>query len=209
MEETKRQRGRPKDTKKGLIKFFEPHELDRFVRAIRKDPMNDFLFSLMLYIGARVSEICDIRLTDMTLNEHRRPQITINGKKGGDTMTYPLSDDRLRKKYERWRRVRDTTYPDSPWLFPAIRTGAKMGVDIIKFRFKKALTKAGLDDSFSCHSLRHTCAIMLLRRGMRPTSISQWLRHKSMDMLLRYCRIAGREYEATVAQANDTFREFY
>ena len=78
----KRKPGRPKlPTKlkgKRLRKYMTDDQLARFMKAIKQSIRDDFLFSLMLYVGARVVEIVNIELDD--INEESN-QIVIRGVK--------------------------------------------------------------------------------------------------------------------------------
>jgi hypothetical protein len=93
---------RPKGSKKNGIKYLSESELAAFMKAVRKNRRDSFLFSLMLFVGGRVSEISQLRLKDV--NEQSF-QILIQGKKGGTSRYYTLSG-RLWKKYQAWMRER-------------------------------------------------------------------------------------------------------
>jgi integrase len=71
-------------------------------------------------------------------------------------------------------------------VFPN-RSGKPMNADYLYHRgFKPLLEKAGLS-SFTFHSLRHTCATLLLSKNINPKIVSEMLGH------------------ATIAQTMDTY----
>ena len=75
---------RPKGTKKDGIKYLSESELAAFMKATRKNKRDSFLFSLMLFVGARVSEICQLKLTCFLLspvNEYFRSHFVYNYEK--------------------------------------------------------------------------------------------------------------------------------
>ena len=93
---------RPKGIKKDGIKYLSEPEMAAFMKAVRKNRRDRFLFSLILFVGARVSEISQLRLKDV--NEQSF-QILIQGKKGGTSRHYTMGG-KLWKKYQSWMRER-------------------------------------------------------------------------------------------------------
>ncbi len=94
--------GRPDGTKKDGIKYLSESELTALMKAVRKNKRDHFLFSLALFVGARVSEISQLRLKDV---DEQSFQIFIQGKKNGASRTYTLPGQ-LWKKYQSWIRER-------------------------------------------------------------------------------------------------------
>jgi len=206
---TKRFAGRPKGTKKnGAIKFLSEPELNAFMKVVRKNKRDDFLFSLMLFVGARVSELSQLRLKDV--NEQSF-QILIEGKKGGTTRYYTLPGQ-LWKKYKRWMRERkEMKYADrNPYLFITRQSLHDIPVSdqAMKNAFKKYAAAAKLDNGFSVHSLRHTCAVMRIAEGTHVVKVQKWLRHKSLTSTMVYADIASPEMKKDEREAAKTFDRF-
>jgi len=86
---------------------------------------------------------------------------------------------------KRWiRRERKEIDPRgmNPYLFPSkLYADKPIGVDVVKAGFKRYAAEAGLSEDFSIHSLRHTCAIQLVRSNWSAVRIQKWLRHKSLQ----------------------------
>ncbi|MBW1824907.1 MAG: site-specific integrase, partial [Deltaproteobacteria bacterium] len=102
MTENKRP-GRPKGTDKGgLIKYLNDNQLQNFMKSVKQSKRDDFLFSLMFYVGARVAEISNLKLED--INEESN-QVVIRGVKGGSTRVYTING-KLWKKYKQWHKER-------------------------------------------------------------------------------------------------------
>jgi integrase len=80
-------RGRPKGTEKYGIKFLTDSQCDAFMRAAKKHKRDSFLFSLMLFVGARVSEITNLKFSDINDQSY---QIFIQGKKNGASRHYTM-----------------------------------------------------------------------------------------------------------------------
>jgi integrase len=67
------------------------------------------------------------------------------------------------------------------WLFPA-KDGGPMPHITAQVAFKRALQAAELPGSFSCHSLRHTYASLLLAAGVSPAYVQEQLGHASIEL---------------------------
>jgi hypothetical protein len=68
-----------------------------------------------------------------------------------------------------------------PWVFPALRGGPIPHVTVQK-AFEHILGAAGLPGHFTCHSLRHTFASLLLADGVSPVYVQQALGHASIEL---------------------------
>jgi len=190
------------------MKYLTEKQCEAFMRATRKNKRDRFLFSLMLFVGARVSEMTALKLKDV--NEDSL-QIFIQGKKGGTARTYTMPG-KLFKKYQVWRRERaKLRYADiNPFLFTSLYTmhDAPMTEQTIKNAFKKYAAAAGLDKSFSVHSLRHTCAVMRVAADCHIVKVQKWLRHKSIASTMVYVDIASPEMKKDEREAAQTFDRF-
>ena len=199
---------RPRGTKKDGIKYLSESELAAFMKATRTSKRDHFLFSLILFVGARVSEISQLRLKDV--NEQSF-QILIHGKKGGTSRHYTLSG-RLWKKYQAWMRERAKMghAAMNPYLFITKYSmhDMPMSNQAIKNAFKKYAALARLNGEFSVHSLRHTCAVIRLAEGTPVVFVQKWLRHKSINSTMIYADIASPELKRDEREAAQTFDRF-
>lgn len=201
-------RGRPKGTEKCGIKFLTDSQCEAFMRAARKHKRDSFLFSLMLFVGARVSEITHLKLSDINGQSY---QIFIQGKKNGASRHYTMSG-RLWKKYRAWMRERAKMEHTAmnPYLFITRYSlhDAPMTEQAVKNAFKKYAAAAGLGNEFSVHSLRHTCAVMRIAEGTHVVKVQKWLRHKSLKSTMIYADIASPELKRDEREAAQTFDRF-
>ncbi len=199
---------RPRGTKKEGIKYLSELELAAFMKATRKNKRDSFLFSLMLFVGGRVSEICQIRLKDVNEGSF---QIFIQAKKNGTSRHYTMSG-RLWKKYRAWIRERAKMNHAAlnPYLFITRYSlyDAPMTEQAVKNAFKKYAAAAGLGNEFSVHSLRHTCAVMRIAEGCHIVKVQKWLRHKSINSTMVYADIASPELKRDEREAAQTFDRF-
>jgi Phage integrase family len=80
--------------------------------------------------------------------------------------------------------------PDNPLLLPR-ESGKALDRHTITRMINKAGAAAGLPHIHP-HQLRHTLATQAINRGMTLEAIAALLGHRSLDMTLRYARIANR-----------------
>jgi integrase len=75
-----------------------------------------------------------------------------------------------------------------------------------RYAWRIGANKAGLPDSFTPHSLRHTWTSVMLASGIPITDVSRWLGHRDINLTHR---IYGHLIPATVERASDAIdREF-
>src|SRR6266536_3598624 len=80
--------------------------------------------------------------------------------------------------------------PDNPLLLPR-ENGNALDRHTVTRLINKAGAAAGLPHIHP-HQLRHTLATQAINRGMTPEAIAALLGHRSLDMTLRYAKIASR-----------------
>jgi integrase len=72
---------------------------------------------------------------------------------------------------------------EGEWLFPT-RVGIPISChNLIDRSWKPLLKKAGLSDT-RFHDLRHTCATLLLTKGVHPKIVQEMLGHSSITITL-------------------------
>ena len=77
----------------------------------------------------------------------------------------------------------------------------KLGRNTIKQIVKRAYTKAGLDsDSYSVHTLRHTCATLLLKNGTDIKIIQEILGHSRVETTQIYTHIYNKNVEKAMLE---------
>ncbi len=120
---------------------------------------------LTFRLALRVQELVNITKADINFESR---QIIIRGVKNGRTRSYDL-DDALCQQIKRY--VKENKITDR--LFPITTTA-------MQYRFKTHAANAGIPKDFSIHSLRHSCAMMMARKGSSAIFIQNWLRQKNI-----------------------------
>ncbi|MFH1680374.1 MAG: tyrosine-type recombinase/integrase [Candidatus Eisenbacteria bacterium] len=141
------------------------------------------LFSLLYLYGLRVSEVSLLGIADVDLDRHR---ILIRRVKSGVWGEKPLfrSTERMLLRY-----LEERNGTSSPALFPG-RGGGPLGKRRVQELFTKYREEAGLLETATCHSLRHSIATHLLDAGLPLAFVQDHLGHKNPASTAIYARIS-------------------
>jgi len=140
------------------------------------------LLSLIYSAGLRVSEVCNLKITDIDSN---RMQIRIVKSKGKQDRYVPLSDYVLKGLRKYMLSVRPKIY-----LFNGKIKGEPLGKGAVQQSFRLAVKKAGINKEVSTHSLRHTYATHLLEQGVDIVTIKELLGHAHIQTAMLYLHVA-------------------
>lgn len=136
------------------------------------------ILTLLYNTGARVSELVNVRLRDVVLDEV--PSVHLLGK-GRKHRSVPLWKSTA-ADVRRWLRSNPQLKPDSP-LLPTRENTAMTRANVAQ-RLQLALQQAALTCpelprlTISPHTIRHTTAMHLLQAGVDITVIALWLGHE-------------------------------
>jgi integrase/recombinase XerD len=146
------------------------------------------IFLVLLDTGLRLSEIANLNLDDVDLDQK---VLRVRGKGGREAMV-PLSDeaaDELNWWVELWR-----SFFESDGAVDALfvtRSGKPLSAGQIQKNFSRYSKKAGI--KLSPHMCRHTCATMMLRNGANLATVKQLLRHKDIKVTEQYLHLSDRD----------------
>jgi integrase len=188
----------PRPTPKEMRPLSEV-EARTFLEATRGDPF-EALYVLALTTGLRRGELLGLRWDDVDLERGTlrvgRALVREGGRhRVGETKTRrgrrqvnltprtvkALRTHRKRQLEEKLRLV--GLYEDSGLIFTT-QTGTPVNPEnLVKRSFKPLLREANLPD-IRFHDLRHTCATLLLGRGVHPKLVQELLGHATIAMTL-------------------------
>jgi integrase len=110
----------------------------------------------------------------------------------------------------RERQLNENRSLDGLWreqglVFP-MRVGTPLNPDnLVKRSFKPLLERAGLP-TIRFHDLRHTCATLLLGKGVNPKIVQEMLGHANISVTLdNYSHVLPDMQEVAVAAMDDVF----
>ena len=143
------------------------------------------LLAVIYDCGLRAFEACNLKWNDIYFD---RLQVHIKKGKGGKDRIVPISASTLKVL-----RAYRSLYPSMNFVFKMFGKDAQITHSFIRFRLKEMLDKAGLDTSYTTHSLRHSYATHLLDAGEDIQTVQQRLGHKSVSTTMIYLHLAKVE----------------
>jgi site-specific recombinase XerD len=144
---------------------------------------HNLMLQLCYGMGLRVSELVNLKITDIDSN---RMQVLIENSKGKKDRMVVLPEtvlDDLRNYYK--------TYKPKEFLFEGIY-GGQYSIRSVQEVFKTALRKAKINKSVGIHSLRHSYATHLLEYGTDITYIQKLLGHADIKTTLIYANVSDK-----------------
>jgi integrase len=194
----------PKDAGEEM-KPLTPTQVKQLLSAASDDRL-DALYVLAVCCGLRQGEILGLRHEDIDLSKGTL-QVRRTLWKGE---TYPPKTKKSRRTImlpklaiNALERHRDKLTMDSEWLFPSRNATPVNAYYLIRHSWRKMKIKAGLPESTRFHNLRHTCASILLARGVPVTVVSQYLGHADPNITLRVYAHMIDGMDGVAAQAMD------
>jgi len=183
---------------KRLPHFFTELEIEELFRISELDTTmagkrNKVMLYLLYVSGMRISELCNLRMSDVHFDTGF---IHVAGK-GGKSRMVPLPQMMLEMLHE----YSDTIYKevnkkakmraDSEYLFPIYYAGSIKPITRQSFWIilKKMWAKSGSDKSISPHKLRHSLATHMLKSGADLRSLQVLLGHENLSTVQIYTHV--------------------
>jgi integrase len=161
------------------------------------------LYVLAVSTGLRQGELLGLKWEDVELQAGKvRVRRTIfNGEVNAPKTAQSKRSVRLTK--EATRVLKDQPRVGE-WVF-STRVGTSLSTHNLTNRsWKPLLKKAGLPESTRFHDLRHTCATLLLTKGVHPKIVQEMLGHSSITITLDlYSHVLPDMQEKAVSAMED------
>ena len=181
-----------------LPKFLKDDELNKLFSVCKYDTAinqrNSVIIELLYATGIRVSELVNIRLSDIDLNERI---IKVLGKGSKERIvifnnhTKKAIDIYLNDGYHIFNKV------NSGYLI-LNKDGNKLSERYVRNIINKLVINAGLDIKISPHTFRHTFATDMLEDGSDLMTVKELLGHESLNTTSIYTHLS-----------DDKIREIY
>ena len=171
-----------------LPKGLDDAAASKLLRAAQNDKrlLVRVVVEVLLRTGLRVSELTDLP-ADAVVLIGAGPWLHVPVGKLGEDRYLPLHPQ-LVTLIDQYRNA--YVPPDHRLLLPR-ENGRPLNRHAVTRYINKAGAAAGLP-RYHPHQLRHTLATQAINRGMSLEAIAAMLGHKSLDMTLRYAKIANR-----------------
>lgn len=187
----------PKKKNQFKKKYLHQDEIENLLSVYEEKSLRDFaIVNLCLRTGLRTIEIVRANIGDIDIVNGRR--VLYVWGKGHDTKDeLVVLTDKAYLPIKRYLDTcRKTTKPGEPLFVSESRQnyGERLTTMTISSVCKKALKEIGLDSrSYTAHSLRHTCASMILEKGGSLFDVQRVLRHTSVNTSQIYTKMKEEE----------------
>jgi site-specific recombinase XerD len=165
--------------------YLTPEEYNRILAAAGANPRDFCILTLFIQTGIRISELCELRLSDIDLES---ATLSVRLGKGMAARTIELEKKGIRATRS-WLRVRPSTHYDHLFLNRDEEPLKEWGVRDLLHKYCE---QAGISKRISPHSLRHTFASYKAEAGVSPFQLQQWLGNSSLDTTQIYVHLARK-----------------
>ena len=183
---------------KNLPKVLSVEEIDALLDGIDKESLSgkrdDALFELVYSCGLRISEVCNLKLVNVHLDEH----IILHGK--GDKERLVPFGSRAEEKLRLYlSEVRPLLLKgrNNPNLFVNYKGQAISRKGVWK-RFQEMEARSGVEAKV--HTLRHSFATHLLEGGADLRSVQELLGHANLATTTIYTHVSDNQLEKVHAK---------
>jgi integrase/recombinase XerD len=167
-----------------IVTALSEEEVDRLLffleDQLKVSQRNKLIVYLLMYTGVRVTELVNIKLSDLDV---LTASLLVRGK-GGKVREIGLRQDviQLIKQYQQTERAA-SIHHESEHLLLSQRS-PKMHRDAVRDWLAKISPDVGV--KLHPHLFRHTFATRLLRKGVDLTTVSKLIGHSSMNMTVKF-----------------------
>lgn len=188
----------------------------RLLKYFKDKSKRDYaMVNLMLRMGLRTIEVARLNVGWIrTVRGRRRMQVWRKGMDRASTKVTLGLPDPAWLPIEEYLKEREDISDDQP-LFTTEGYGShsngsafkahsneRMSTRLIQMIVKKGLRAIGLDShEYSAHSLRHTCAVMMLVKGASMNDIQRQLGHASPNTTMIYLKSLERRQREQASPA--------
>jgi len=177
-----------------------PTQVRAFLQAAREDRL-EALYVLAVHCGLRQGELLGLRWEDIDLEAGTlQVRRTLTAAKGDGVFTAPKTAksrrnvkltagaiDALIRHHE--RQLEERKQLAGLWQDQGLVFTSGVGTPINRHNlltrsFKPLLGKVGLPHSVRFHDLRHTCASLLVSKGVHPKLVQELLGHSNVSITL-------------------------
>ncbi len=173
----------PKRPRK-MPNYLTEKEASRLIESSSKNLRTHLVVSLLAHTGMRVGELCNLRISDVDLDEN---VVTIHSGKG-DKDRIVIIPDYCSGLISEYLPLRYKIASESDFLLVS-RKGTRFDSSTIQRMVRELATDAGISKRVTPHVLRHTFATAVLRNGGDIRFIQQLLGHSSVATTQIYTHV--------------------
>lgn len=187
---------------KYLPKFLKDEETNKIFEVCKYDTpinqRNSVIIELLYATGIRVSELVNIKISDIDINERT---IKVLGKGSKERMV--IFNNHTKKAIEIYLNdgYHEFNKLSSGYLI-LNKDGNKLSERYIRNIINKLVTKAGLDIKISPHTFRHTFATDMLEDGSDLMTVKELLGHESLNTTSIYTHVTNEQIKKVYEMAH-------
>ncbi len=198
-----------KKVEQKIIQPMTEEELKDFFNSIDIDNTNGLrdlmIFRLMYNTGARVSEITNIKISDLSLDAGGVLMLHGKGNKERVVTLYPETID-LIKQYLDWR---DSENIQSDYLIlnKCMDKMTRQGITYLVDKYVQIAGKSTpsiLSKNVTPHTFRHTLALHMIKAGVNIVTVQDFLGHEDINTTSQYIKI-DNQMKANAIEKNNPF----
>lgn len=163
---------------------------------------NRAMLEVMLRAGLRVSEVVNLRASQVRLGTN--PRIEIRGSKGGKGRNVPIPHNTV-EVLEAWKARR----PDSEYFFSTCcerggiasgkPVGARLSSQYMQSMVARYAKRGGIERRVTPHTFRHTYATNMLAAGFDIREVQTLLGHSHVSTTMVYLHVDHDAIAAKIA----------
>lgn len=185
------------------ISYMTSEQLQRFLQAAKEyGPREHAMFLFAVAHGARVQEICNLRLSDINFKTEQIHIARLKGSLDSTQTLLKVKGNSLFNEAAVLKAWLDVRKPDADnYVFNSQKSTKLDRVSVYRI-FKAIARTAGLGETLQHpHVLKHTAAMLMVQQGANAFLIRQHLGHRSFDSTLAYVNPSDAEASAASAKA--------
>jgi integrase/recombinase XerD len=170
-------------------KFLSKEEISSIWEQLRNKPRNAVIGAMLITLGLRVSELCNIKCKHLFKDFEGNVGVHIVEAKGDKSRDVKIRSDVLslikayRKSIGKEFEIPDVNNDD---YLLVTRTNNRVAENYIRYIIDDASKKAGLDKKVSPHFYRHTSASLSIKNGCDLAKVTENFGWSSLKVAKRY-----------------------
>lgn len=172
----------PKRANKFNREALTPTQAQKLIAEASTGSLRDnAIINLLTRTGLRTIEVIRANVGDLTF-KGGQAILLVQGKGRDSKDSFVILSDKCRAAIQDYLATREDKEPTAPLFTSESKrnNGERLTTRTIRKIAKDSLVNVGLDSrSYSAHSLRHTCAVSMLRNGTSMEMVQKTLRHSN------------------------------
>jgi integrase len=185
------------------VSYMDAEQLEGFLRAAKAHgPREHAMFLFAVAHGARASEICNLRISDVNFKTEQVHIARLKGSLDSTQTLLRVKGSSLFNETVALKAWLDVRKPDADnFVFNSQKSTRLNRVTVFKL-FRAIARAAGLPPTLHHpHVLKHTAAMLMVRAGANAFLIRQHLGHRSFDSTLAYVNPSEGDASAAAAKS--------